>query len=83
MQITEQSAIAYVANYFAKADYETPISCDILYAQPCADIDDGGNADHAAIDVFFRLSDSPEHVNRFTVWIERYNGVAPFIYGEW
>ena len=82
MQITEQNAKAYVANYFAKAEYETPVTCDILYTEPCADtVDESEN--HKAIDVFFRLSDCPKHVNRFTVWIERYPNVAPFIYGEW
>ena len=48
MQITEQSAKAYVADYFAKAEYETPVTCDILYTEPCADtVDESEN--HKAI----------------------------------
>ena len=76
MQITEQSAKAYVLEYFAKAEYETPVECVILDSEPSVDCE-------GAIDVMFRLSDCPEQVSRFTVWIERYPNVAPFIYGEW
>ena len=76
--LTEQSAIAYVADYFAKCNYEKQVTCEIICAAPCYDDD----CEHA-VDVFFRLSDYPEHVNRFTVWIEHYPNVAPFIYGEW
>lgn len=86
MQITEANAIAYVVDYFAKTEWDSETvkpECEILFAQPSPDIDDGDNADNAAIDVHFRLSDSPEYVNRFTVWIERHRNAAPFIYGEW
>ena len=78
MQITEQSAKAYVLEYFAKAEYEKPVTCEILFAEPCADMDDG-----EAFDVHFFLSDHPDVLNRFTVWVERYPNVAPYIYGEW
>ena len=74
MQITEQSAIAYVANYFATTGWDD--KCVIIGAEPSTDCD-------GAIDVTFTLSNTPSYKNRFTVWIERYPNVAPFIYGEW
>ena len=81
MQLTEQNAKAYVLEYFAKANkesYDSPVECEVINVQPCDEI-----VDDVAFDVMFRLSDCPELVSRFTVWIERYPNVAPFIYGEW
>ena len=74
--LSAETASAYVAAHFAK--YETPVDCEILRTAPCADDD----CEHA-VDVFFRLSDAPDQISRFTVWVERYPDVAPFLYGEW
>ena len=73
--LTIATAKAYVRDYFAKADWDEPQTCDILDAEASTDCED-------AIDVYFRLNDI-EQPYRFTIWIERYPNVAPYIYGEW
>ena len=70
-----ESAEEYVANYFAKAEWDSECAPPfaLIGAQVSTEAD-------GAIDVRFAL-DGVECV--MTVWVERYPNVAPFLYGEW
>ena len=54
MQLTKQTAKAYVLEYFAKAEYDHPVECEVVDVQPCAEI-----VNDVAFDVMYGSFGSP------------------------